>query len=188
MPTARPCSASPAAYGVSGSAMQPSATQGRRAPPRPHRAACSACAASRRYRRRARGLDRCANGRMQAPRRAEPFGQPVLDRGLAVLVLEVMRTAAACSAPMAASASRIAARSSCDRSPVGEHLRVGDRGPNVVFDQPVVQDEIVAGRVGEHPRIERNPCPEPVIGLRCACCSAGLRPSSRHHQLPVLRS
>src|ERR1700724_3533444 len=49
-----------------------------------------------------------------------------------------------------------------------------DRGADVVFDQPVVQLEIVAGCVGQHPLIERSSLvPEPSHAA--PSCSLGLK-------------
>src|SRR6202163_1062343 len=55
-----------------------------------------------------------------------------------------------------------------------EHFRMRDRGPDVVFDKPVVQLEILAGRVGQHPLIERSSLvPEPSHAA--PSCSLGLK-------------
>src|ERR1700687_2849509 len=101
--------------------------------------------------------------------------QQILDRRLAILLFESdppfpERMLFADGGECAADRDEIGIR---EQASLIEHLGMRDRGADVVFDQPVVQLEIVAGRVGPHPLIERSSL-VPQTSHAAPSCSLGL--------------
>ena len=107
---------------------------------------------------------------------ADALRQPILDGGLAILLFER-------DAPLAA---RMLLADGCERVANGamirrrqkallrQHVGMRDRGLDVVAHQPVVEEMVLARRVGEHALIERGAL-VPEARHDCAACSAGLR-------------
>src|SRR3984893_13378309 len=101
--------------------------------------------------------------------------QQIFDRRLTILLFESdspfpERMLFADGRQRAADRDEVGIR---EQASLVEHFRMRDRGADVVCDQPVVQLEIVAGRVAQHPLIERSSLvPEPSHAA--PSCSLGL--------------
>src|SRR5882724_5923226 len=101
--------------------------------------------------------------------------EQILDRRLAILLFESdspfpERMLFADGGQRAADRDKVGIR---EQASLVEHFRMRDRGANVVFDQPVVQLEIVTGRVGQHALIERSSL-VPESGHAAPSCSLGV--------------
>ncbi len=107
--------------------------------------------------------------------RADARGEMSLERRLPVLVVELDPPQSAgvlvgeCAEP---GADRLEV-GGADQALRAQHLRVRDRGGDIVAHQPLVQRVVLAGGVFQDARIERRPrVPQPPHAG--ACCSAGV--------------
>src|SRR6266700_2817489 len=117
--------------------------------------------------------------------------QQILDRLLAILLFESNspfpeRMLFADGRQRAADRDEVGIR---EQASLVEHFRMRDRGADVVFDQPVVQLEILAGRVGQHPLIERSslvPEPSRHAAPSCSLALSALRSATTKVPVPSL--
>src|SRR5450631_3978460 len=113
---------------------------------------------------------------MQAPADGtDARRQQILDRRLAVLLFESdspfpERMLFADGSQRVADRDEVGIR---EQASLIEHFRMRDRSANVIFDQPIVQLEIVAGCVRKYPCIERSSL-VPESSHAAPSCSLGL--------------